>query len=84
MEKGHGSGGMPLHEAVSTAELQGSGVNRWLSMEAVSTAELHGSGVNRWLNMEAVLLIAHETLTHGSGENRAFFKKSNFEAAQPL
>ena len=53
-------------------------------MEAVSTAELHGSGVNRWLNMEAVLLIAHETLAHGSGEKRAFFKNKNFEAAQPL
>jgi hypothetical protein len=25
--------------------------------------------------MEAVLLIAHETLAHGSGEKRAFFKK---------
>ena len=53
-------------------------------METVSTAELHGSGVNRWLNMEAVLLIAHEKLTHGSDENRDFFKKNNFEAAQPL
>ena len=27
--------------------------------------------------------VAH-SLSHGSGENRAFFKKNNFEAAQPL
>jgi hypothetical protein len=49
VEKGHGSGGMPLHEAVSTAELHGSGVNRCLNMEAVNQplCKLHGSGFNR-------------------------------------